>query len=334
MPVDIGIIAAGLIAELHADYLTAEPDANVTHVVDPDTERAERLADRFDAEAVAEWRGVVDAVDAIYLLTPPRIRVDIVRAAADAGTAVFCEKPLAATPEDGEALAAIVEESGIPFMTAFCQRYREPYRRLNELVADGTLGRPLQFYSVRVGAGPPGEDSWREDPEQACGMTVESLSHDIDLLRWWGGEIVAASGEALGSRADLAAFDDNLGASFRYADGAIGVLQASWSADIAYGRRGVIGTEGTAVLDGEDMFRTDRLRWERADGTAAGEETYDEAVATDLRYDAEGRAFLDAVLADEEPPITVHDGLRALEIAHAVLESSSMGLHDWMEADR
>lgn len=334
MPVDIGIIAAGLIAELHADYLEAEPDANVTHVVDPDTERAHSLADRLDAEPTDDWRPVVDAVDAIYLLTPPRIRVDIVRAAAEAGTAVFCEKPIAATREAGETLADIVDTSGIPFMTAFCQRFRASYKRLAELVTDGTLGRPLQYYSVRVGAGPPGEDSWREDPDQACGMTVESLSHDIDLLRWWGGEIVAASGEALGSRADLETFDDNMGATFRYADGAIGVLQASWSADISYGRRGVIGTEGTAVLDGDDMFRTDRLRWERADGTASGEETFSETVATDLRYDAEGRAFLDAVMADEEPPITVHDGLRALEIARDILDSSSMGLHDWMAADR
>ncbi|MDX1748103.1 MAG: Gfo/Idh/MocA family oxidoreductase, partial [Halobacteriales archaeon] len=213
-------------------------------------------------------------------------------------------------------------------------RYRTPYERLNELATDGTLGRPLQYFSVRVGSGPPGEDSWREDPAQACGMTIESLSHDIDLLRWWGGEIVAASGEALGSRADLETFDDNMGATFRYADGAIGVLQASWSADLSYGRRGIIGTEGTAILDGDDMFRTDRLRWNRADGTDAGEETYDEQTATDLRYDAEGRAFLDAVIAGEEPPITVHDGLRALEIADDILASSSMGLHEWMDADR
>jgi len=338
MSVDIALIAAGRIAESHVTALSGVPDAAVTAVVDPDLDRARAVASEAGAEAYADYADVVAEVDAVYLLTPPRIRVEIVRAAAAADTAIFCEKPLAATIEDGREIADIVEESGLPFMMGFCQRYREPYVRLRELARDGTLGRPLHYFSTRMGAGPPGEDSWREDPDQACGMTIESLSHDLDLLRWLGGEVVRAHGEAIGSRPELAALDDSMGATLRYESGAVGALHASWNAEIPHGRRGIVGTEGTAVVEGDGMFALDRLRWRRADGTDEGSVEFPEAVATfsddvasTMSYREEGRAFVDALRAGDPMPIGVHDGMRALELAHEILSSSSRPLQAWTE---
>lgn len=335
MTTEIALIAAGRIAESHVTALSGVDGAEVTAVVDPDTGRARAVASEAGATVHADYADVIEEVDAIFLLTPPRIRVEIVRAAAEAGTAVFCEKPLAATLADGRAIVEIVEESGLPFMMGFCQRFREPYRRLRELAHDGTLGRPLHYFSVRMGSGPPGENSWREDPEQACGMTIESLSHDLDLLRWLGGEVTAAGGQAVGSRPELAALDDGMGATLRYEDGAIGVLHASWASDIPHGRRGVVGTEGTAVIEGDDMFALNRLRWRRGDGTAEGDvefphrvAAFADDVAAEMSYRAEDEAFVEALRAGEPMPIDVHDGMRALELAHDVLDSSGP-LHEW-----
>lgn len=338
MTVEIALIAAGRIAESHVTALSGIEGAEVTAVVDPDVDRARAVAEEAGAAAYPDYADVVADADAIYLLTPPRIRVEIVRAAAAADTAIFCEKPMAATLSDGREIVEIVEKSGLPFMMAFCQRYREPYVRLRDLARDGTIGRPLHYFSTRHGSGPPGEASWREDPDQACGMTIESLSHDLDLLRWLGGEVETARGEAIGSRPALAALDDSMGATLRYESGAIGVLHASWNAEIPHGRRGVVGTEGTAVIEGDGMFALDRLRWRRADGTDEGDvefpdevATFADGVAATMSYREEGRAFVDALRAGDPMPIDVHDGMRALELAHEILSSSSRPLHDWTE---
>jgi len=188
---------------------------------------------------------------------------------------------------------------------------------MHEVVAGGGVGEPVLAFSSRAGWDVPDAGDWRVDPDRACGIAVESASHNFDLLRWLGGEVAAASGLTTNvTHSDLDAFDDNVVATLSFENGAIGLVRNSWTSGVAYLRHGVIGTDG-AVVEGDGWWRLDRLT--RADGEGEEETvTFDEETATAMGYRAEPRAFVEAVAGGNPPAVGVHDGLRALELSHAV----------------
>jgi myo-inositol 2-dehydrogenase/D-chiro-inositol 1-dehydrogenase len=316
--VRIGFIGAGGVARHHVTHLLEHPEVQITAVVDPDVENASRFAERTGARVFASTGEAIDHVDAAYVTTPPRVRIPIVRALAEAGRAIFCEKPLAATVTDALALTAIVEEHGVPFMMGFMRRWHPPYRHLKELADDGErLGTPLQLFRQRLGHLPPGPGNWRADADQLCGMTVESVSHDIDLFRWLGGEIVAARGEVLCSDPELPGFDDTLAATVRFASGATGSLQVSWASRIQRNQCGVLGTRSAAVVSGAGMWSSEVLDVAGAVTDLPRED------AEDMGYGGETAAFLAMLAGGSDPVPGVRDGLRTVEISHEILGSST-----------
>jgi len=100
-------------------------------------------------------------------------------------------------PCAGAAIVAAAEGRGVVAMTGFNQRYRDGYRRLHDTARGGALGRLHHFWCQRfgMGAGALGSAAgrgWRTDPATLCGMTIESLSRDTDLLRWIMADEVAS----------------------------------------------------------------------------------------------------------------------------------------------
>jgi predicted dehydrogenase len=321
MTVSVGIVGAGGIARTHAENLGAHEEAEVTAVCDIDAERARRLAESADAAAYTDHERLLETerLDAVYVTTPPQARVELVRDIARAGAAIFCEKPLATTVEDGRALRDVVAAHDVPFMVGFCLRFAEPCRRLHELVDDGDLGDPVQVFSTRAGYGVPSGDNWRTDPAQACGVTVESTSHNVDLLRWLGGEVESASGHVANvTHPEIEQFDDNMVATLGFADGPIGLVQNTWTSHVEYLRHGVVGTEGAAVVEGDEWWRLDRLTYATESDEGPTTISFDSETATDMGYAGETDAFLRSVVAGTAPPVGVTDGLRALEISHEI----------------
>jgi predicted dehydrogenase len=322
MTVSVGIVGAGGIARTHAENLGDHEGAQVTGVCDIDAERARQLGESADAAAYTDHERLLETedLDAVYVTTPPQARVDLVRDIARTGAAIFCEKPLATTVEAGRAVRDIVEEYDVPFMVGFCLRFAEPCRRLRELLDDGDLGEPVQVFSTRAGYGVPSGDNWRTDPEQACGVTVESTSHNVDLLRWLGGEVDTASGHVANvTHPEIERFDDNMVATLQFADGPIGLVQNTWTSHVEYFRHGVVGTEGAAVVEGDEWWRLDRLTYATEDDQYPTTIAFDSETATDVGYAGETDAFVRSVAGGTAPPVDVTDGLRALEISHEIL---------------
>lgn len=126
-------------------------------------------------------------IDALYVATPNHLHLAPVRAAAAAGVPVLCEKPLAATLADAEALAACTQ--GLIAGTAFDQRHHPAHRAMADAIGDGAIGRPVAVrivYACWVGpdwsAKGTGGDNWRADPAAAGGGAVIDLAlHGLDL---------------------------------------------------------------------------------------------------------------------------------------------------------
>lgn len=316
----VAIVGAGGIARRHVDAIGQIDYARVTAVVDTDAGKAAALAAEADATACATLEECVSGVDVVHVLTPPSARREVVEVAARAGRHVVAEKPLAISLEDGEAIVEAAESAGIKLMIAFNHRFRPGYAMVKDAVDSGDLGDVITVWSRRMGRGIPSGYNWRTDPNLMCGMSVESLSHDIDLIRWIAGDIVDVRATIHASNPELPGFDDNAHVVMRLANGGTAFIHASWSSHLGSNSRGVVGTLGAAEVVGPGLWDSHEYRWRTAGMDSEGSQRIDDAFNADS-YVRENEHFLDCVLNDHEPTITGRDGLAALRVSHGILRS-------------
>lgn len=321
--INVALIGAGGIARRHTEALRGLEGVRVVAVVDVDRDRAEALAAACGAQAYTDLGaclGDTSPLHAAYVLTPPTTHRELALQAMRAGLHVLVEKPIAVELTDGQAMVAAAREAGVKLMTAFNMRFREGFGRLKAAVESGELGQPIHFWSHRLGIGVGPGPNWRTTPGLMCGMSVESLSHDIDLMRWLVGEVADVRANLFASRPDLPGFDDNANVVFTLANGGTALIHASWSSALGANSRGVIGTRGTAMLTGGGLWDLERFHLQ----TAGMEHELIEVIGDRLdviSYREESRHFLDCIQRHREPTVTGQDGLQALRISHAILAS-------------
>jgi myo-inositol 2-dehydrogenase/D-chiro-inositol 1-dehydrogenase len=321
MMINIVMVGAGGIARTHGSSLMRIPSANIVGVVDPNEERAETLASMVGAPVCESLEDCVDRADVVYILTPPSTHRELALKAIEAGKHVVCEKPISISLDDAAAMVQAAEQAGVKLMIAFNNRFRKGFNRLKEMVNAGTLGKLVNMWSQRIGPGIPQGYNWRTDPQLMCGMSIESLSHDIDLIRWIAGEIVDVRANIVSSNPGLKGFDDNAHVVLTLSDGGTAVIHASWSSHLGMNTRGVIGTLGTAVVEGPGLWDGKHLRWKTCEMEHEHIEVISDSYATSDCYEMESRHFIDCIVKDLPPAITGADGLTALRVSHAILDS-------------
>ncbi|WP_426265950.1 Gfo/Idh/MocA family protein [Sphingomonas sp. LHG3443-2] len=190
-----GIAGFGWVARDHMLPAIAAAGHELVGVADPSP--AARI--RAEQAGTPAWSGMHDLLqqrpDAIYIATPNHLHLPPVAEAAASGTAILCEKPIAATLDQAEALVSAAR--GITYGTAFDQRHHPAHRAIRKEVAAGTIG---QVTAVRIAYAcwvdpawrPPGQveaSNWRADPQAAGGGAVIDLAlHGLDLAEMLVGE--------------------------------------------------------------------------------------------------------------------------------------------------
>ena len=164
---------------------------------------------------VARWTGAAqqviddDAVDIVYVATPPSSHLEYVLAAAAAGKHVLVEKPMAMNAAEGREMVAACAAAGVELFVAYYRRFWPHILRLRALLAEGVIGRPLLgvvdvSWDDVAGRRRAGTRAWRDDPAVGGGGGfVDICSHRIDLLVWLLGPVAAAHGVATRFDRDL-----------------------------------------------------------------------------------------------------------------------------------
>ena len=200
MTLKIGLIGCGHIGQFHSRNIKdvqsrGLADISYDAVCDLDIARAERFATIAGCSLASESAAdLIDYCDAVYICTETAEHTVLVEAAAKAGKHVFCEKPLAKTLADAEAMARTVEDAGIVHQVGLVLHYSPVYRVLAQRLARSTRTlltahlRDDQCFPIGGHYG----STWRADVERAGGGTLlEHSIHDVDLLRRLFGEIEA-----------------------------------------------------------------------------------------------------------------------------------------------
>jgi predicted dehydrogenase len=196
-----GIVGFGWVARDHAAPAMLAAGHRVQAICDPGAQArrvaASRLAPAGGVHAALEPLLRDPAVQALYIATPNHLHRGAVEAAAAAGKPVLCEKPMAATLADAEAMAEAAGRAGILYGTAFDQRHHPAHAAMRAAIAAGAIGTPTTIriaYACWLDAGwsVTGEgDNWRADPARAGGGALMDLApHGLDLVEFLLGEPV------------------------------------------------------------------------------------------------------------------------------------------------
>jgi len=194
-PLDIGVLGYRFMGKAHANafarlpmFFEDAPEVNREVIVGRDEAALADAADRLGfARTATDWRDVVDEVDVFYNLGPNHVHAEPSIAALEAGTPTFCEKPLAPTLEDAEAMADAASGAGVPAGVAFNYRFVPAIQYAKRLIENGDLGELHHFrgrYLQDWLVDPAAPWSWRNDAEMAgsgalgdLGAHTRSTSH-------------------------------------------------------------------------------------------------------------------------------------------------------------
>lgn len=338
--IKIGIIGAGNIAQsAHIPAYLAQDDVELYAVYDINNSRAKEVADKFGFKyAVGSLEELVsmEELDAVSVCTWNNGHKDAVIAAANAGKHILCEKPMAMTVAETEAMAEAVRKNNVIFMMGFVNRFRVESKIIKELADAGKFG---EIYYAKCGIirrrGTP--LGWFTDLSKSGGGPVIDLGvHAIDVTWYYMGkpEPVSVSAvtyskigdyktkgvsrwEALDTDNLVFETEDSAAALIRFKNGASMTVDVTWA--INGKERGIFseiyGTKAGASLDPFCIYA------EKAgylmDCTPIAE--------PENMFNNEIRHFLDCIKSGQEPIATLEDGMAVQKILNGIYDSARLG---------
>lgn len=191
--VKIGIIGCGGMGHRHASCyeVLKEQGAVVTAVADVRPEKAKDLADKFGCAIYENGMDLIQNadVDAVDICLPTFIHACHAIAAMKAGKAVFCEKPVCLTVEEGHELLRVQKETGAKVMVGLCLRMWDEYMWLKQVYDDKRYGELENAVLRRLSPIPGwGWENWLLNQDRAGGVAVDMHIHDVDFIRHMMGE--------------------------------------------------------------------------------------------------------------------------------------------------
>jgi 1,5-anhydro-D-fructose reductase (1,5-anhydro-D-mannitol-forming) len=298
---------------------------HITAVGDPTPKWAAIYAGHNDIAVSGSVEEVLarDDVDAVYISTRNEHHCEHTLLAARAGKHVLCEKPLALSVQDGEAMIAACDTAGVILGTNHHLPGSGAHRAIRDLVAGGAVGRLLAvrvFHAVML---PQRLQGWRLGSKAGGGVALDVTCHDAAVLNPLLGTLpVDVVALATNQGTWEAAAEDALMCTMRYADGALVQTHDAFTVQHAPTGMHVIGSDGAILATGvmtQEPVEGFALR------DASGEREIEVADRRDL-YEISVSGFVAAVRGDAgRPVVTGLDGLRAVQVALAVRQAAETG---------
>jgi predicted dehydrogenase len=334
-----GVLGSGGIARRRTipEGIVPASNARLTAVYNPTQATNEAVGREFGARACATVEELLASeVDAIYIASPPHVHLEQARACAAAGKHVLCEKPLALSVGDAEAMIAACRQADVRLGTAFMMRFHAQHQAALGLIRAGQLGQPV-FARAQLSCWyPPMPGAWRQDPAVSGGGSLMDMGgHCIDLLEMFFGPVRSVS--CLTNRTvHRYASEDSAVASLRFANGALGVVdtffcmtdEGTQNRLELYGSLGSILAQGTIGQgDRGEMQATlsgsaPGYNAQQARPGGAGSVIDPPSVNT---YRAEIEEFSQAILESREPTNNAARGLHSQRALAACYESARTG---------
>jgi myo-inositol 2-dehydrogenase / D-chiro-inositol 1-dehydrogenase len=320
------MIGAGRIAQVHARAYRNIAGARLLAVADVVKEAADRTAAEFALDAYYDYHDLLARgdIDAVIVAVPSPLHARIATDAARAGKHVFCQKPIAPTLVEADAIVAACREARVVLQIGFMLRSTPPITEIKAMVDAGTLGDLIALRASAFGWEPNGD--WFYQVDKGGGVIVDTMIHFLDLWHWLGGDVrsVHAQGGAFVLEgAKRFGSTDNAHVSMAFASGAMGSILGSWTTGYGDLFFEVHGTKGTAFVDFLQR-QTGMLHLKNAASGRPAGWSFNQVIWS-VGYESEARRFVAAVEGKAPPAASGEDGRAALELALAAETSLQTG---------
>jgi len=320
----VGVLGAGFAGAMHAHSAMRLDRVEVVAIAALPLDQAAALAKECGARvASAEDICAADDIDLVVVATPTHLHAKYAIAAAKSGKHVFCEKPLARTLADAEAMVRACDEAGVVLAVGHVVRYFAEYRRAKQMLDDGTLGRPAIATLVRGNFAVGSAREWYLDAAKSGGVVLDLMLHDLDTVRWWFGEPSRVYARRFTGSAGL----EYALATIRYDDRPIVQVEASWAEHAGF-RTGfeLRGDRGLLV---HDSRAASPIALQSPSGPA-GPAMMATPTLHETPYLIQLRDLFARIARGDRPLVDGHEGLRSLALGLAVMRSADTGeVVDW-----
>jgi predicted dehydrogenase len=338
---DLGfaIVGCGMIARFHGRALAETLGTRIAALVGRRPGSAETLRDELhiDAACYTALAPVLARpdVDAVIVCTPSGLHLDAAIAAAQAGKHVVVEKPLEITPERCDRIIAACDRHGVQLCTIFPSRFGDANLELKHAIETGRFGRltlgettckwwRTQEYYDRGG--------WRGTQAlDGGGALMNQAVHNVDLLLWLMGPATHVTGFTATLAHERIEVEDTAVAVLRFANGALGVIQATTSVQPGYPKTIAIhGDRGSAVIEQDDILKWDfdpatpadeniRVRFAQKTGASGG--ASDPAAISHRGHMLQLSDFVQAIHDNRPPIVDGREGRKSVAAICAIYEA-------------
>jgi myo-inositol 2-dehydrogenase/D-chiro-inositol 1-dehydrogenase len=322
---EIAVIGAGRIGQIHARNVARHPGAHLRWITDVNRAAAETLAKDLGAQVADTAGRAIDdkAVDAVVICSPTDTHAELIEAAAKAGKAIFCEKPIDLSLERVDRCLETVRKAGVTMMIGFNRRFDASFAAVHEGIRAGKIGKLETLIITSRDPGPPPIGYIK----QSGGLFRDMMIHDFDMARWLLGEapteVYAVASNLVDPEIGKAGDIDTAMVVLKTKSGCIGQISNSRRAVYGYDQRiEAFGAKG--MLQAGNQLGT-TVTFSGEPGVVGDKplhfflERYAEAYRAELQH------FVDCCLGKAQPRTSIEDGRNAIVLAEAAVQSLQRG---------
>jgi predicted dehydrogenase len=342
-PLGVAIVGCGLIARFHARALAEVPNTRLVALVSRSQSSAKKMADEIGlkVDLATDLNAVLARPDVhvVIITTPSGAHLEPAVAAARAGKHVVVEKPLEITAARCDRIIQACDQNKVQLCTIFPSRFGDANGALKAAVEAGRFGRltlgetTCKWWRSQAYYD---EGGWKGTKAlDGGGALMNQAIHNVDLLQWLMGPVTHINGFTASLAHERIEVEDTAVACLRFANGALGVIQATTSVHPGQPKTiAVHGDNGTVVIEQDDVLRWDfapeteadkeiKARFAQKTGASGG--SSNPAAISHEGHARQLRDFVRAIREDGKPVVDGREGRKAVAIIEAIYQAADTG---------
>jgi predicted dehydrogenase len=320
----VGLVGAGFMGVTHAAGW-AETGADFVGIVAETTAEATALAKQYDLKIYPDLASMLPDVDVVDICTPTHLHHEMTLQAAAAKKDIICEKPLGRTTAQAREMIEACRKAGVRLLVAHVVRFFTEYAMAKASVVRGEVGKPGVMRLNRGSFRPKKPaGNWFLDETKSGGILMDLMIHDFDYARWVAGDVESVFAKKVTTANPNAPVDYGL-AILKHRSGALTHIVGSWAYPPPTFRTRVeiAGDGGLIEFDSADTAPIINLV-AKPSGDSPDVGLPSSPVA-ESPYTTQIKEFYSVLLGEKQPRIQAEDGMAAVQIAEAAIQSAATG---------
>jgi predicted dehydrogenase len=322
----VGIVGVGFMGTTHAAGW-AETDVEIVGFGAETRVEALPLVTLYDAKYFPDLDALLSEVDVVDICTPTHLHYEMVLRAAQAGKNVICEKPLALSVAQAQEMIRVCREAHVCLLVAHVVRYFPQYALARQAVEAGQIGQPGVLRLTRGSYRPKKPlGNWFLDEKKSGGILLDLMIHDFDYARWIAGEVESVYAKKISTGHPEAPVDYGM-AILKHRGGALSHIAGAWAYPPPTFRTHleIAGDGGLIEFDSESSAPILNLIQKPSSAENAPDVGLPSSPVAESPYTSQIKEFYQVLTRGAQARVSAEDGLAAVQIALAAVESATSG---------